>query len=76
MLSHEDMSAQANLILSKEIQGRALFDTGSRKVPKTSGLDPGTYTFYFAVDMIMNGAIEVGKAYYDMVKVIITPKSF
>jgi hypothetical protein len=52
---------------------RSLFDTGSRKVPKTSGLAPGTYVFYFAVDMVMNGAITVSSAYYDMVKVIINP---
>jgi hypothetical protein len=52
---------------------RSLFDTGSRKVPKTSGLAPGTYTFYFAVDMVMNGSVDVGSAYYDKVKVIINP---
>jgi hypothetical protein len=52
---------------------RSLFDLSSRKVPKTSGLAPGTYTFYFAVDMAMNGAIDVSQAYYDKVKVTINP---
>jgi hypothetical protein len=52
---------------------RGLFDTGSRKVPKTSGLAPGTYTFFFAIDMMMNGSIDVGEAYFDKIKVIITP---
>jgi hypothetical protein len=52
---------------------RSLFDIGTRKVPKTSGLAAGTYTFYFAVDMVMNGAIDVSEAFYDKVKVIINP---
>jgi hypothetical protein len=52
---------------------RSLFDISSRNVPKTSGLAPGTYTFYFAVDMVMNGSIDVSQAFYDKIKVTITP---
>jgi hypothetical protein len=52
---------------------RSLFDVDSKKVPKTSGLTPGTYTFYIAVDMVMNGAIDVSEAFYDKIKVIINP---
>jgi len=52
---------------------RGLFDLSSKKVPKTSGLAPGTYIFYFAVDMDMNGSIDVSLAYYDKVKVTINP---
>jgi hypothetical protein len=51
----------------------SLFDVSSKKVPKTSGLTSGTYTFYFAVDMAMNGSIDAALAYYDKVKVIINP---
>jgi hypothetical protein len=50
-----------------------LFDVSSKKVPKKSGLAPGTYRFYFAVDMAMNGSIDVKQAYYDLVKVTINP---
>jgi hypothetical protein len=50
-----------------------LFDITPRKVPKTSGLTPGTYKFYFAVDMNMDGKITLAEIFYDMVKVIITP---
>ncbi len=50
-----------------------LFDIAPRKVPKTSGLTPGTYKFYFAVDMNMDGKITLAEIFYDMVKVIITP---
>jgi hypothetical protein len=51
-----------------------LFDvTPPRKVPKTSGLTPGTYKFYFAVDLNMDGNITLNEIFYDMVKVIITP---
>lgn len=50
-----------------------LFAVSSKKVPGTSGLAVGTYTFYFAVDMIMNGTINVSAAFYDKIKVIINP---
>jgi hypothetical protein len=42
-------------------------------VPNTSGLAPGTYNFYFGVDMVMNGAINLSAGFYDKVKVIINP---
>lgn len=50
-----------------------LSDVSSKKLPGTSGLAPGTYTFYFAVDMNMNGTIDVGAAYFDTIRVIINP---
>jgi len=51
----------------------ALFNLSSRQVLNTSSLtNPGLYKFYFAVDMIMNGSINMGQIYYDSVKVTIT----
>ena len=51
----------------------SLFDVPPKKIPKTGGLTPGTYRFYFAVDMNMDGNITLNEIFYDMVKVIITP---
>lgn len=51
----------------------SLFNLPPKKVPKTSGLTPGTYRFYFAVDLNMDGNITLDEIFYDMVKVIITP---
>jgi hypothetical protein len=42
-------------------------------VEDTQGLSTGTYTFYFAVDMIMNGVIDYSDIYWDSVEVNITP---
>jgi hypothetical protein len=42
-----------------------------RTVPNTSGFALGTYTFYFGVDMVMNGVINLSEAFYDSVRVII-----
>ena len=50
----------------------ALFDLGSYEIFNTSGLDAGTYTFYFGVDMVMNGSLDMGSIYYDSVVVNIT----
>jgi hypothetical protein len=37
-----------------------------------SGLPTGTYTFYFGVDLNMNGSLDMDKLYYDSVNVTIT----
>ena len=38
-----------------------------------SVIPPGTYTFYFAVDMNMNGLLDLGELFFDSVVVNITP---
>lgn len=38
-----------------------------------SGLPAGSYTFYFGVDMIMNGAVDLGDIYYDSAEVNVSP---
>jgi len=48
-----------------------LFDLPSYEVLNMSGLPTGTYTFYFGVDLIMNGSIDPGQLYYDSVEVTI-----
>jgi hypothetical protein len=68
-----DMPTRTWMIGRSVTRQGSLFDVSSKKVPKTSGLAPGTYTFYFAVDMAMNGSIDVSLAYYDKVKVTINP---
>jgi hypothetical protein len=50
-----------------------LFDLSSYTVLNISGLPVGNYTFYFGVDMIMNGSLDMGDIYYDSVEVTITP---
>jgi len=42
------------------------------EVLSMSGLPGGSYTFYFGVDMVMNGSIDLGELYYDSVEVNIT----
>jgi len=52
----------------------ALFDVSSYRVLNTSSLTtPGLYKFYFAVDMNMNGSIDMDQIYYDLVRVNVTP---
>jgi hypothetical protein len=50
-----------------------LFDLSSYEVLNMSGLPVGSYIFYFGVDTIMNGSIDMGVIYYDSVDVNITP---
>ncbi len=38
-----------------------------------SALPPGTYTFYFAVDLDMNGTIDLSDLFFDSVVVNIAP---
>lgn len=51
----------------------SIFDVGPRIVPGTSGLAAGTYTFYFGVDMVMNGVLDDTVAFYEKIIVIINP---
>jgi N-acetylneuraminic acid mutarotase len=51
----------------------ALFNLNPYTVSGMSGLPIGTYTFYFAVDMVMNGLLDLNQIYYDSVVVNITP---
>jgi hypothetical protein len=50
-----------------------LFELNPYDVSGMSGLPIGTYTFYFAVDTVMNGSIDMGQIYYDSVDVTIVP---
>jgi len=52
----------------------SLFDLASYWVLDTSisNLSTGTHTFYFAVDMNMNGVLDLEQIYYDSVEVNIT----
>ncbi len=50
-----------------------LFVLSPYEVLNTSILPIGTYTFYFGVDMLMNGIIDMSQMYYDSVEVTITP---
>ncbi len=47
----------------------ALFDLSPFEVLNMSGLPVGTYTFYFGVDMIMNGSLDYDQLYYDSMEV-------
>jgi hypothetical protein len=50
-----------------------LRDLPLREVLNMSGLPAGSYTFYFGVDLVKNGNINMDQAYYDIVEVTITP---
>ncbi len=50
----------------------ALKEMASIEVLNMSGLPPGLYTFYFGVDMNMDGSLDMDKAYYDSINVTIT----
>jgi hypothetical protein len=52
-----------------------LFDLNPYDVLGMSGLPVGTYTFYFAIDMVMNSLLDMGQIYYDSVKVNIVPQT-
>jgi outer membrane protein assembly factor BamB len=70
---HFDYPSRSWMLGRSPTRQGGLFDVSSKKLPGTSGLAAGTYTFYFAIDMIMNGSIDVSAAYFDKVKVIIDP---
>jgi hypothetical protein len=50
----------------------ALMDLNNKKVFQSSGLAPGNYTFYFGVDMDMNGKVTKSSLYKDEVQVTVT----
>jgi hypothetical protein len=52
-----------------------LGNMGPYEVLNRSGLPLGDYTFYFGVDTVMNGLINMGQMYYDSVEVNIAATS-
>ena len=50
-----------------------LFDAPQREVLHQSGLPAGSYTFFFAVDLLMNGMLDLQQAQYDSVRITIVP---
>ena len=48
-----------------------LFNLGATQLLNSSDLTAGTHTFYFAVDMNMNGSLDMSSLYYDSVNVIV-----
>jgi hypothetical protein len=50
----------------------ALMDLNNKKVFQSSGMAPGSYTFYFGVDMVMDGNLTKSQLYYDQVTVTVT----
>ena len=48
-------------------------DLSTFEVLNYTGLPLGPYTFYFGVDPVMNGSIDMGQILYDSVNVTITP---
>jgi hypothetical protein len=49
-----------------------LMNLNNKKVFQKSGLAPGNYTFYFGVDLNMNGKVTKSLLYKDEVKVTVT----
>jgi len=50
-----------------------LFDLSAQEVLNISHLPAGSYTFYFGIDLLMNGVIDMDQAYYDRVRVTVVP---
>lgn len=48
-----------------------LFNLGTTQLLNSSDLTVGTHTFYFAVDMNMNGSLDMDSIYYDSINVIV-----
>ena len=57
--------------LSPTHQG-PLFNLGTTTLLNTSDLSVGTHTFYFGVDLNMNGSLDMDSIYYDWVTVNVT----
>jgi len=53
-------------------QGPLLSLSPPFEILSISGLPIGTYTFYFGVDMLMNGSLDMDQMYYDGVVVTVT----
>jgi hypothetical protein len=49
-----------------------LFNLGTTNLLNSSDLTVGTHTFYFAVDMNMNGLLDMNSTYYDSVGINVT----
>jgi hypothetical protein len=68
-----------DLSLKTWMQGRKvtsqnpLFDMDPKNLPVSPSLQPGTYFFFFAVDLVMNGSIDMGEIYFNKVRVTINP---
>jgi hypothetical protein len=50
-----------------------LRDLSPRIVLNQSGLPTGDYKFYFGVDLVVNGTVDLSQSYYDLVSVTINP---
>ncbi len=50
-----------------------LFDLSPYEVLNMSGLPDGSYIFYFGVDMVMNGLLDMEDIHYDSVEVTVEP---
>jgi len=48
-----------------------LFNLATTQLLNSSNMTVGTHTFYFAVDMNMNGSLDMNSIYYDSVNVIV-----
>jgi murein tripeptide amidase MpaA len=51
------------------VYGGSLFNLSPYDVLNNTGLPRGKYTFYFGVDLVMNGSLDLGQLYYDTVDV-------
>jgi len=49
-----------------------LFRLGTTQLLNSSSLAVGTHTFYFAVDLNMNGELDMNSIYYDSVGINVT----
>jgi len=70
--NHFDLSTGSMVQgLSPTHQG-PLFSLGTTPLLNSADLTIGTHTFYFAVDMNMNGSLDMNSIYYDWVSVNVT----
>ena len=51
----------------------SLRDISPKIVLNQSGLPKGDYVFYFGVDMVVNGTVDLSQIHYDRVSVTINP---
>jgi hypothetical protein len=49
-----------------------LFNLGTTQLLNSSDLEVGTHTFYFGVDLNMNGLLDMSSIYYDSVGINVT----
>ena len=70
--NHFDLSTGSMVQgLSPTHQG-PLFNLGTTQLLNSSNLAVGTHTFYFAVDLNMNGELDMNSIYYDSVGINVT----